>query len=561
MSRPAIDPQIKENTMHQIGNTFTRLAPGIEFLNCTDPSNSAAPSSAASSGDPTADTSAQIACVLGEPRKKFAAVHSSAIVNAWYDKLQASLTEPVQLEQRKGHRRVGVLGTAIFDFASDSLLTVYTWDFDENDRVMLAELLAHTVAIQGTPYQALWMDRYKLGALRAIQQRHPGQVALCRAYVAWAQTELAARLWTSEVQERVRYQIAIALDLDMWAVALANQIQLTSLPKHPMRALGYNHAIRFRQGFETLQQEAPQLIALYALMAQEIGDGAGSYQVTEMMPAVLKSYGVMPASWRLLCRAGTDWLKEFLAYYDFERDTPVGITADILVITQAFGTDQLVPPWLLHAFMQLGGNPNAPRSNYTKRLDDMFALCKRLGQLAAQADEASLAVLKARALEIWAWASDHFEHLPEGYARRATLQGLIRKVDEQQRVDALRRQGEKGWQVPYQLNLNAQEAQAVILDSPLAIWQEGKDMRHCADKFIRACGLGGLVMVSLRPPQGNRSLATVTFDVRKRQVALHKISGFANSLVGPEVLQMAHECQRQLQQQRNKMKLQQPEAA
>jgi hypothetical protein len=68
-------------------------------------------------------------------------------------------------------------------------------------------------------------------------------------------------------------------------------------------------------------------------------------------------------------------------------------------------------------------------------------------------------------------------------------------------------------------------------------------------------------MVSLRPPQGNRSLATVTFDVRKRQVALHKISGFANSLVGPEVLQMAHECQRQLQQQRNKMKLQQPEAA
>ena len=488
-------------------------------------------------------------------------MHSPAIVNAWHAKLQACLAEPVQLEQRKGHRRVNVLGCAIFDFEANGQLTVYGWDFDEIDLVMLTELPALSVVIQGTPYQALWMERYKLGALRALLQRHPGQGALCRAYAAWAQAELAARLWTTDVQDRVPYQIAVALDLDMWAVALGSQIQLTALPRQPLRSHVYNHAIRYRQGFKTLQQEAPQLMALYALMAPAIGSEVERFEVTEAMRVLLNACGVKPATWRLLCRAGTDWLKEFLAYYDFERDTPLGIAVDILLIVQSFGTGQLAPPWMLHAFMQLGGNPNAPGINYVRRLDDMFALCKRLGHLWAQADEVNLALLKARAQHIFGWASDHLEHLPEGYARRAALRGLIRKVDEQNRVDALRLQGAQGWQLPYQLDLNARQAQAVILDSPLAIWQESREMRHCADKYIAACEQGRLVMVSLRQSQRNRSLATVTFDVRPRKVALHRISGFANSLVGPEVLQLARECQRQLQRQRNKIKLRQAEAA
>jgi hypothetical protein len=421
---------------------------------------------------------------------------------------------------------------------------------------MLAKLPAQAVVIQGAPYQSLWMERFQLGALRAIERRHPGQAALSRAYVAWAQAKLVARLWTTEVQDAVRYQVAIGLDLDMWAAEVARQIQLTTQPKLPMRAHAYNHAITSRQGFETLQQEAPQLIALYALMAQEIDNIAEPYQATEMMALLLKAHGIKSATWRLLCRVGTDWMKEFLAYYDFERDSPVGIATDLLTIVQAFGTDHLVPPWLLHAFIQLGGNPNAPKSGYTKRLGDMFPLCKRLGHLLAQGDDASVALLKDRALAICAWASDHLANTPKGYVRRATLGGLLRRVDFQIKRDEFRQKHLRGWKSPYILTLQTKDMEAVILDSPLAIWSEGQTMHHCAANLIQICARGHCLMISLRRPGKSRPLATVTFDMRGLQITQHKMSGFANALVSPEVQDIAQDCCHQLQLQRHRIRRQ-----
>lgn len=162
-------------------------------------------------------------------------------------------------------------------------------------------------------------------------------------------------------------------------------------------------------------------------------------------------------------------------------------------------------------------------------------------------------MFKDRAQDICGWASDHWQEMPKDYARRATLRGLIRKTDAQQRLDAMALQGDKGWQVPYQLALKTPEVYAVILDSPLAIWTEGRDMRHCADKYIDACKRGECLMVSLRTPGRTRALATVAFDVRTRKVVQKKLSGFANTLVSAEVLELAKQCQRQLQSQHNRM--------
>ena len=542
--------------MHQIGNTFTRLPASIEFILGTAQSQSVTQPGAASASGLNDDNNA--VCILGEPAAKFATVHSPALVNAWHDKLQRCLNEPVQLEQRKGHRRVGVLGTAIFDFDADGLLTVYDWDFDDNDRVMLKKLPPSTVAIQGTPYQSLWMDRFTLGALRALQQSHPGKAALCQAYVAWVQTNLAKRLWTPEVQASVRYQIAIALDLDLWAVDVASQIQVTTQPKLPMRAYAYNLAVRYRKDFETLQKEAPQLIPLYALLAQEtsIYNRPEHTEVTARMQHLLRRDGINPATWRLLCRVGSDWMKEFLAFYSFQSEAPAEVAIDILTLTQAFGTQQLVPAGMLHALLQLGGNPNAPGSGYTRRLDDLFPLCARLGHLLEKAGPDELALLQDRALAIFAWASDHLKEMPKGYLRRATLRGLLRKVDLQIKCDALRQQNQRGWDVPYQLVLKTPDLEAVILDSPLAIWSEGQAMHHCAANWITPCARGQCLMVSLRSPSKSRPVATLTFDMRGRQVVPHKMSGFANVLVNPEVREIAQDCCRQLQLQRLRIRRQ-----
>ena len=101
--------------MHQIGNSFTRLEPAIDF------------SGVALQDDPTTP------CVLGDPPARLAAVHSPALANAWHAKLILCLAEPTQTEQRKGHRRVQDLGSAVFDFASDGTVQTYLWKFNEND--------------------------------------------------------------------------------------------------------------------------------------------------------------------------------------------------------------------------------------------------------------------------------------------------------------------------------------------------------------------------------------------------------------------------------------------
>ena len=524
--------------MHQIGNTFTRLEPAIEFAEVSFQSNP------------------NTVCIIGNPPERFAAIHSQGLLNAWYKRLQRCVAEPVQLEQRRGHRRVQVLGQAIFDFDEAGVMAVYAWDYDENDRIQLSQLPAQAVVIDGVPYQSIWMERYTLGASRALLQRHPGQEELCRSYVRWAQRRLASTCWDVKTRDRVRYQIAVALDPDMQALAVAAQIQLSTLPMQPLRLDVYNHAISYRQDFETLIREALQLIPLYALLADELAfyDPLAAQQVTARMQNWLIRDGIKPAMWRLLCRDGTQWIKEFLAYYDLDRQTPAVAAVDLLRIVQAFGTGRLVPAWLLHAFIQLGGNPNSPTIDISHRLDDMFSLCARLGHLLAQCDEASLAVFKDRAQDICSWVSDHWDELPKGYVSRATLRGLIRKTDAQMRLDAIRLQGAQGWEVPYQLALKTPDVQAVILNSPLAIWTEGRDMRHCAESYIGACKRGECLMVSLRSPGRTRALATVAFDIRTRKVSQKKLSGFANTLVSAEVLELAKQCQRQLQSQHNRLR-------
>ena len=271
--------------------------------------------------------------------------------------------------------------------------------------------------------------------------------------------------------------------------------------------------------------------------------------MTAWMQQTLVAQGVQPALWRLLCQVGTGWMKEFQAYYRFGGSDNADVAIDLLKVAQAFGTQQLVPAWLLRAFIQLGGNPNAPSSTITPHVDDLFPLCKRLGHLLAQADAAALALLQERAQDIFCWSADHLVELSAAQVRRATLRGLIRRVDEQHQIEALRHQAQQGWNVPYQLDVKLPDVQAVILDSPLAIWQEGKNMRHCARNYIPLCQRGSLVMVALRHAHRSKSLATVTFSVKHPTVTLHKISGFANALVPAEVRQMAQVCQQQLQAQ------------
>ena len=83
--------------MHLIGESFTRLQPGIDL------------------GDAVLQATRAQPCVLDTPPSDVADVHWPELVNAWQDQILRALSSPTQVEQRKGQRRVQVLGQVIFD--------------------------------------------------------------------------------------------------------------------------------------------------------------------------------------------------------------------------------------------------------------------------------------------------------------------------------------------------------------------------------------------------------------------------------------------------------------
>ena len=525
--------------MYQIDNAFTCLQPAIDFSDVT--------------AKPDADTS----CVIGSPPPRLAAVHNPALVNDWHRRLTQAVAQPTQTEKRKGRRRVQVLGNAIFDFDGKGEVHAYRWSFNELGLPALVQMPDHTVVAQGVPYQSLWMNGYAAGALRTLQAMHPGQTDECRAYAAWASAELASRCWTNEIQHRARPLITQALALDPQILNIANQIQLTARALVPIRLQEYNHVLSDRTRYLSVAQEAPQLLALYALLATEL-EPVG--EVTQQMKTLLEKHGISPAMWRLLTRDGSQWMNDYLPYFDFERQSAAFTAIEILQMVQAFGTAHLVPDYLMHALIQLGGNPNFPSARFVSRLNDQFPLCARLGHLATTSDASALAILQEHANAIFQWGSDYLSAVPKQTLRRASLAWLIRTVQAQTLLDKKQREGGQRWAVPTWIYLACSQVSAVILDSPLAVWQEGQTMRHCADNYVNRCASGELLMVSLRHQHHRHPMATVAFSMNGESVSVYKYSGFANQMVSPQVRDLIDICCRQLQPLRRSVSADQPVA-
>jgi hypothetical protein len=523
--------------MYQIDKSFTRLQSAIDFSSVA------------------IDETSRAIRQIGNPPAELVAVHCPSLLNAWHARLCQAMDEPTQTEVRKGHRRVQVLGNTIFDFDDLGVVHAWRWSFNTADLPALTAMPDRTVVAEGSPYQSQWITGHTEGFLRSHQAMHPGKADRCKAYAAWATGEMLRIFGTEYNQSRVRQHVEQALALDPQVLASARQIKPSVLPHSPVPLQQYNRVLQDRTRLVRLASEAPGLVPLYELLAPELEE---SGEVAEQMKRLLADHGVRPAMWRLLHRVGTGWIESFLDYFDLDRQTTSMAAIEILLMAQAFGTAQLVPAVGLHALVQLGGNPNGPRTKYANRLNDQFPLCKRFGHLWIKADKEERELLQEHAHSIFNWASSHLESVPASTLRRASAQWLVRTVREHAMLDEQRLQGARSWSVPYAIKLKNVDVSAVILDNPLSVWQEGQTMRHCANNYAQHCARGELIMVSLRRAHHHHPLATVTFGMKKGAVSVHKYSGFANQKVSPEVQDLISQCRRQLVSQRRRLKEEQP---
>lgn len=283
---------------------------------------------------------------------------------------------------------------------------------------------------------------------------------------------------------------------------------------------------------ERLIDESPQLLTLYRLLEPALPTEG---ERAEVMRQHLRNRGVRPAMWRLLHRAGTSWMTDVRPFYLRGRRPQARAAVDMLLVAQSFGTQSLAPLWLLNAFLSTYGNPNRPRSCYDPYLDDLYDLAARMGQWAQS--PALGPVLQANVLALLNWADREWCVHPARSAVRVTLGGVLRLVKAHEEREQRARQSANPWKLPVGLRLESQLAghEAVLVDTPLQLWEEGQVMRHCADRFRHECARGDYYVVSMRPTGGGRPLATVGIRRNGRLVVFDQVTGFANAPVTPKV--------------------------
>lgn len=318
--------------MYQIDRSFTRLTPVIDF------------------SDVKIDASTPDWCILGSPPSHLKAVHCPALIRAWHERLVQALSNPTQIETRNGYRRIQVLGCAIFNVDLRSRVGLWVWNFDESDRPVLDRAPDESVAALGAPFEDFWVTGYQAGVLRTLVAHFPSKGQTCQDYVNWASACLVELCWTDEVQEKVRTQIATDLALDAQVLEIASQIRLGAAEAVPARLEQYNHVLRNRRDFLQLQQEAPNLIALYAMLTDDLNH---SLELTQSMKQMLRKAGLGTAVWRLLSRVGTQWIQAFLPYFDQKQQALSECAIEIIRLATAFGTRELPPTEVLHALIQM----------------------------------------------------------------------------------------------------------------------------------------------------------------------------------------------------------------
>lgn len=278
---------------------------------------------------------------------------------------------------------------------------------------------------------------------------------------------------------------------------------------------------------QRLIDETPQLLPLYKLLKDALPQEG---ERAEVMRHLLLRGGVRPSMWRLLHRAGCDWMTPMLPFYRRRPHWRADAGLDLLLLAQSFGTESLVPGWLLQALMSQCANPNRPSSNYHVKLNDLDELNVRLGRWVQ--NKQLVALVQEHAQFILQWANTQWRK-----GSRLTLQSLLRVAAEHETRERARAMISEPWRLPVELLLNCRLAghEAVVIRNALELWEEGHAMRHCAYEHLSDCAAGNYVVASLRPVAGGRPLATVGMRRVSYLAMFHQVTGFANQVVNRDV--------------------------
>lgn len=463
-------------------------------------------------------------------------------------RIQHLMRHPTETElHESGHRRVQVLGTAVFSIAPGGVVKCAIWGQKFAGQLALDVQDDDCVGAEHSPYMDRWFDGFRDGLYARMAHTHGHKHhELLVHYLDWVQERVVKRYWTNDAAAVVRDQITSALALDNATLARARSIYRLHDQGRVMLS-DYNRALTRTEVDNRLLAETPQLALLHSLLAPILKDKGERAQA---MRDYLLKRGISRGMWALLHKEGSDWLREYLPYY-WHGVSTVAATVDILLVVQGFGTRSLAESTLVHGLMALGGHPNSPSrsANYAEKLADLLTLASRMGSLYRMGSPDTQDLLKEWSHDIFNWADKGWARVSRDRRAFLKVSGLIRLVMEHWEVEELQLRNMPAWELPWTLTSDLDGLECHILQTALEVWGEGRRMHHCVADRIDACAKKHYLVASIRHMDSGKGVATVGFHRSRNGFTFEMVSGPANQLVSPEVKALALDCARQLNEQ------------
>lgn len=461
---------------------------------------------------------------------------------AWAHLLDA-VREPVRSTAMAGGVQViQVLGTVVLLRWPDGQLQTFIWCFGASGDAHLEHVSEEQVVLQGMPWRMLWLQNLQAGfSLELIHSFWTQGITLAperaQAYSRWLFAAFGRALKQHADLRLMRRRIAAALGLDPEAMAIAARLYGSTARIHANTCLvaNYNLVLRRRDEFQSLQREAPQALALYAVCCEQ-ADFAAQGQPTERLKQYLQRHKIPPSAWRRVLSCGQ---RLFLPTLDYYRRMDAPTWLDHLRVVTWLDDPSLPQPqqlpqrWLLDVIFLLHGNPQQRRLSYCHVLYPRIALWTHLLRLwAGQPQPASAQMADLVAVANWIADAKLVDLNREQRAlgwrylvkRAKAWHGRKRRLAAVQRLPAL----------ALHAALQRGEWSLNLLSDSFELWQEGAQMGHCLGKDL-AAELGPNLIYASVLEQGRR-IATAEFRWNGQRWVLAQARGRFNQNLPQQVI-------------------------
>ncbi|MCX8113901.1 MAG: hypothetical protein N3D71_02395, partial [Burkholderiaceae bacterium] len=417
-----------------------------------------------------------------------------------------------------------MLGQIVLRFAHDGTITPYLWEL--GDGPLCNEVDPDLINLAGMPYGWLWLDRFRDAFEHELTLRLGQRDQRTAAYAAWVFRNIRARLRRGESVPKMRRCVADALALDADALAIARRIGLESNPNASVHMSAYNEVVGHRADYDKLTRECPSLVPLYAVLRDVLPPKG---EPAARLRRHLIDAGVSPATWRVIHHGNGRLLRLLPEFY--RRPGPEA-AADLMRIVDLLAPSTQPPLWFVRTLLYYFGNFGQRLDSYYPALQPLAASLRRLMALTERAGSAEIGRIRERLYAVVTWLHENEAAVSHPQVRKASWRWFEREAEaweESGRYFA--RHDPSRWAAPFeQIELDGMTV--VALQTPLALWDEGRAMRHCAPQLEVLCRSGGTLVFSIRRPGRSRPVATMRadFDMVWR---LTQVAACANTVAPP----------------------------